>query len=194
MTARFASVSSRLSSLRATVPQYHSVEQGGMTQVLDAFWIDQPGSVTSYEQEDDEGEASRRTHAMRLCGRDADSVEPGLMIAEDATLLADISGNDVWSTLRWTLAWVDVSVPAGRDNAGQMVVAQYAGPTVGADPDAVLTMQVAAATGTWAGATNLLVVGAAEGARRRVFVVRTLNRQGGSVLAAGGLAAALGGI
>jgi len=203
MTARFAAVSSRLSSMRASMPQFHSVELGGTTQIMDAFWIDQPGTVLAYTQSDDEGEASRRVSAMRIASRLDGSTgilapEPGLYIAEETTLLADVSGNDVWCTQRWTLAWVDPSAEAGKDNAGQMIVAHFIGAPVDyeADPDRALAVfQVAAATGSWAAATNLLVV--ADPARpgtRRVFVARTLNRQGGSVIAAETLPAALGGV
>ena len=199
MTARFTSVSSRLSSMRATVPQFHSVEQGGTTQILDAFWIDQPGTTAGHEVQDAEGESSSRRAVLRFCSRRVSgSLEstlepyPGLAVAEDTTMLRDALGNETWRTERWTLAWVDPSLPPGMDNAGQILVAHFVGDPAGAE---VSAFQVAAATGTWTGATNLLVMADPEiEGTRRVFVVRTLHRQGGSVLDGAGPAAALGGL
>lgn len=209
MTARFASVSSRLSSMRGTVPQFHSVEQGGTTQILDAFWIDQPGTTAGHEVQDAEGESSSRRAVLRFCSRRVSgSLEstlegsasgplalepyPGLAVAEDTTMLRDALGNETWRTERWTLAWVDPALPPGMDNAGQILVAHFVGDPAAAE---VATFQVAAATGTWTGATNLLVMADPEiEGTRRVFVVRTLHRQGGSVLDGAGPAAALGGL
>jgi hypothetical protein len=190
MASQFLGISKRLSTLRAVTPLYHSIELGGTTQVLDLMWVDLPGSSFGYTLPDAEGESSSRVVSMYVLGRrDAETSStlpiPGLMLTADTTKLHETGpgGQEVWRTERWVMSWVDPSQPAGMDNAGQMLVAQYAGGAPGSSD--YFTMQVSAATGSWTGATNLLVMDDADQpGLRRVFVLRTLNREGPSALTA----------
>jgi hypothetical protein len=209
--SRFASTAGTLAQIRSEYPSYHSIEQGGTTQLLDLLWFGGAESLTQrYELEDDERSfrpglpPSTRSWALHQASRRIDPDDPaeqaappqpfpGLTVHEITTRLRNVAGLLALRTTRLVLAWTDPDAPPGLDNAGQMLVAYYAGPEYAPDPaddsppieppaDGVLRFQVSAATGTWQGATNLLVLPDPDHpAFTRVFVARTLNEEAAAV-------------
>lgn len=201
--SRFASIAGNLRQIRSEYPRFHSIEQGGTTQILDLVWIGAPGTATRYELTDDEQffspgvPPSRRSWTLHQATRrepgDAPdvppSILPGLTVYEVTTRLRNPAGILALRTTRLVLAYTDPEAAAGKDNAGQMVVAYYAGPDYEADPEdpeppapvvdgQVYRFQVSAATGSWASATNLLVVRDPHmPAMLRIFVARTINEE-----------------
>lgn len=208
--SRFASTAGTLAQIRSEYARYHSIEQGGTTQLLDLLWFGGPPSLTQrYELEDDERSfrpglpPSTRSWALHQASRRPDPVPggdppaplpfPGLTVHEITTRLRNVAGLLALRTTRLVLAWTDPDAPPGLDNAGQMLVAYYAGPEYAPDPadgsppteppaDGVLRFQVSAATGTWQGATNLLVLPDPDHPTfTRIFVARTLNEEAAAV-------------
>jgi hypothetical protein len=198
MGSRFYATAGTLSQLRSETPRFHSVEQGGTTQLLDLVWYGDPAASTVYTLQDSESDFSpgiansSRYWALHHCSRREPDAPPGtrpetfpgLMLHEVTTQLTSIVGQPAFRITRLVLAWVDPAAPAGADNAAQMLVASY----TGADTqlaEGVTRFQVSAATGAWATATNLLVVPDPDHAQlRRIFVSRTLNEQAAATGAA----------
>jgi hypothetical protein len=204
--SRFSSIAGTLAQIRTEYPRYHSIEQGGTTQVLDLIWFGAPGTTQRYELEDDEQSfkpgvpPSGRYWALHQASRRSMDDDPGtlprplpgLTVHEITTRLRDNAGTIALRSTRLVLAWTDPDVPAGLDNASQMLVAYYAGPDYTPDPatgapppqplGTVMRFQVSAATGVWQGATNaLLLPDPDHPGLTRLFITRTLNEEAASV-------------
>jgi len=192
-TTTFAIARANIRYLRGVLPTYHDVLQRGTTQLLDLLYVpDLPDAIPSaealdllipgasgFELPDGEGLPSGTTIVMMpLFARpeDADlpdAVAPARMVLK-RTALRDASG-----TVRWVQeqGWL-TKHELGRDAPLQNAAFSYSGPQSmpGSDHAFPSVYHVQRATGTWATATNVLVVPGPAGFRK-MFISRTVNEQ-----------------
>jgi hypothetical protein len=193
-TNTFAIARANLRYLRGVLPSYHDVLQRGTTQLLDMFYLAEfpdplPDAATlellvpfasGFILPDQEGLPSATTILMAPLFAhpdDADNVldPPRVRLVLKRTVLRDAGG-----TVRWVQeqAWLTEHGPDEDAAPLQNAAFTYHGPPAmpGSDHPFPSVYHIQRATGTWATATNVLVVPGPAG-WRKVFLTRTVNEQ-----------------
>lgn len=202
-TTTFATARATIRYLRGTLPTYHDVMQRGGTQLLALYyWPELPDVLPDAATLDEllPGASGFRMNDDELWTSDTTVLMVPLFLTPDVELSPEESTPDVLfsarlvirrtrmrdggGTLRWVNEQASMTVHEttqlgfGDSIPVQSLAFHYCGPPSlpGSAHAFPSVYQVQAATGSWATATNVLVVPGPPG-WRKLFVSRTMNEQ-----------------